>query len=65
LKTLDSKFPLARMTAVMSLENLGKGPDASALEKVAKDTTVIKGFPAGATIGKEATRVAGALRGKS
>jgi HEAT repeat protein len=65
VKALDSKFPLARMTAVMSLENLGKGPDVPALEKVAKDTTVIKGFPAGATIGKEATRVAAALRGKS
>jgi hypothetical protein len=65
LKALDSKFPLARMTAVMTLENVGKASEAPALEKVAKDTTVIKGFPAGATIGKEATRVAGVLRSKS
>jgi hypothetical protein len=64
VKALDSKFPLARMTAVLSLESVGKGPDVPALEKVSKDTVVIKGFPAGATIGKEATRVAGALRGK-
>jgi len=65
LKALGSKIPLARMTAVMSLEHLGKASDAAPLENLGKDTTMIKGFPAGQTIGKEATRVAAAVRSKS
>jgi hypothetical protein len=65
LKALASKIPLARMTAVMSLEHLGKASDAAPLENLGKDTTMIKGFPAGQTIGKEATRVAAAVRSKS
>jgi HEAT repeat protein len=64
LKALDSKIPLARMAAVMSLEHLGQPPDAAPLETLAKDTTMIKGFPSGETVGKEATRVAAALRRK-
>jgi hypothetical protein len=64
LQALDSKFPLARMTAVMSLERLGQAGDAAPLGKLGKDTTMIKGFPTGDTIGKEATRVAGVLRSK-
>lgn len=62
VKALESRFPLARMTAVMTLEYVGKAADVPALEKVGKDSTTIKGFPAGATIGKEATRVADVLR---
>ena len=65
VKALESKQPLARMTAVLTLEQLGKGPDAAALEKLTKDTTTIKGFPAGDSIGKEAARVAGVVRGKA
>ena len=64
LRALDSKIPLARMAAVMSLEHLGQPPDAAPLETLAKDTTMIKGFPSGETVGKEATRVAAALRRK-
>jgi len=64
LQALDSKFPLARMTAVMSLEHLGQAADAGPLGKLGKDTTMIKGFPTGDTIGKEATRVAGVVRSK-
>ena len=64
LQALDSKFPLARMTAVMSLERLGQAADAGSLGKLGKDTTMIKGFPSGDTIGKEATRVAGVVRSK-
>jgi len=64
LQALDSKFPLARMTAVMSLERLGQAADAGPLGKLGKDTTMIKGFPTGDTIGKEATRVAGVVRSK-
>jgi hypothetical protein len=64
LGALESKFPLARMTAVLSLESLGKASDIDALKKIAKDSGTIKGFPVGDTIGKEAARVAGTLRSK-
>jgi HEAT repeat protein len=65
LKVLASPSPLARMTAVLTLEHVGKAPDAPALEKLAGDTSSVKGFPAGDTIGKEAARVAEALKKKS
>ena len=64
LKALESKLPLARMAAVMALEHLGQAADAQPLENLAKDTTMIKGFPGGDTIGKEAARVAVAVRSK-
>ncbi len=64
LHGLESKFPLARMTTVLSLESMGKTSDTDALDKIAKDTGIIRGFPAGDTIGKEAARVAGTLRRK-
>jgi hypothetical protein len=65
LTALQSKFPLARMTAIMTLEYLGQASDVAALEKIGKDTTMIKGFPSGETIGKAALRVAGIVRGKN
>ena len=52
------------MTALMSLEQIGKAPDAPAVEKLAGDSTSVKGFPSGDTIGKEATRVAEVLKKK-
>jgi hypothetical protein len=58
VKTLGSRAPLARMTAAMALEQLGHAPDAPALEKIAGDTAPVKGFPAGETVGKQATRAA-------
>jgi hypothetical protein len=64
VKTLASTTPLARMTAVMSLEQVGHAPDAPAVEKLAGDSTQVKGFPSGETIGKEATRVAEVLKKK-
>jgi HEAT repeat protein len=64
VKTLGSTSPLARMTAVMSLEQLGRAPDAPAVQKLAGDSTTVKGFPAGDTIGKEAGRVADVLKKK-
>jgi HEAT repeat protein len=64
VKVLASASPLARMTAVLSLEQIGKAPDAPALEKLASDTTSVKGFPGGDTVGKEAARVAEALKKK-
>ena len=64
IKALESRAPLARMTALMSLEQIGKAPDAPAVEKLAGDSTSVKGFPSGDTIGKEATRVAEVLKKK-
>jgi HEAT repeat protein len=58
VKTLASRAPLARMTAAMALEQVGHAPDAAALEKIAGDTTPVKGFPAGDTVGKQAARAA-------
>ncbi|HVZ72567.1 MAG TPA: HEAT repeat domain-containing protein [Polyangia bacterium] len=62
---LASKSPLARMTCLMTLEQIGKAPDAPAVEKLAGDTASVKGFPAGETIGKEAKRIAGVLEKKT
>ncbi|MEO8212882.1 MAG: hypothetical protein ABI560_06805 [Myxococcales bacterium] len=64
VNALESKYPLARMTAVLSLESVGKAPDAAALGYASKDTAIIKGFPAGDTVGKEAARVAAIVRSK-
>jgi HEAT repeat protein len=58
IKTLGSRAPLARMTAAMALEQIGRAPDAPALEKVSGDTAPVKGFPAGETVGKQATHAA-------
>jgi hypothetical protein len=44
---------------------LGQAADAGPLGKLGKDTTMIKGFPAGDTIGKQATRVADVVRSKA
>jgi HEAT repeat protein len=63
--TLSSRAPLARMTAVMALEQMGRGPDAEALEKLGKDTAAIKGFPSGDTVGKAALRAAESVKKKS
>jgi hypothetical protein len=46
------------MTAVMALEQVGRAPDAPALEKLAGDSALVKGFPAGETVGKQAARAA-------
>lgn len=58
VQALGSRAPLTRMTAVMALEQIGKAPDAAALEKLASDTAPVKGFPAGDTVGKEAAQAA-------
>jgi HEAT repeat protein len=65
VKALGSPAPLARMTVLMALEQIGGAPDAPAVEKLAGDSTTVKGFPAGETIGKEAGRVAEVLKKKS
>jgi hypothetical protein len=65
IKTLGSRAPLARMTAAMALEQVGRAPDAPELEKLAGDSSPVKGFPAGDTVGKQATRAADAAKKRS
>jgi hypothetical protein len=65
VQALESQAPLTRMTAVMALEQLGAAADAPVLAKLAGDSTSVKGFPAGETIGKQAARVAEALKKKT
>jgi len=62
---LSSKVPLARMTAVMALEQIGRAPDAPALAKLSGDSSPVKGFPAGDTVGKEAAHAAETVRQRS
>ncbi len=62
---LGSHVPLARMTAVMALAQLGHAPDAPALEKLTGDSSPIKGFPAGDTVGKEAAQAAETVKKRS
>jgi HEAT repeat protein len=65
VRTLGSHVALARMTAAMALEQIGRAPDAPALDKLAGDTAPIKGFPTGETVGKQATHAANAVRKRS
>jgi HEAT repeat protein len=65
VQALSSRVPLARMTAVMALEQIGRAPDAAALTKLAGDSSPVKGFPAGDTVGKEAVHAAEAVRQRS
>src|SRR4029077_16018756 len=65
VKTLASRASLARMTAVMALEQLGRAPDAPELDKLKSDSAPVKGFPSGDTVGKEATRVSDIVRKRS
>lgn len=64
LKTLESKSAAARLAALTCLGELGTGDDIVALEKVASDTTKIRGWPGGATIGSEARAAIERLRKK-
>jgi hypothetical protein len=70
LSALSSPSALARITAVWALEaplanprqSLGAASDVAALLKLADDMARPKGFPAGATVGREAKRVAAVLQ---
>jgi len=73
LAALASPSPLARMTGLLALEapvaanpkgHLGGPEDAAAVLKLADDKAMIKGFPAGVSVGAEAKRVASSLQGK-
>jgi HEAT repeat protein len=65
VQALGSRVPLARMTAVMALAQLGHAPDAAALQKLATDSSPVKGFPAGDTVGKEAAAAAVTVKKRS
>jgi HEAT repeat protein len=65
VQALGSKVPLARVTAAMTLAQIGRPDDAAALNKLASDGATIKGFPAGDTVGKEAAAAAEAVKKRS
>jgi len=65
VQALGSHVPLARMTAVMALAQLGHAADAPALQKLTTDSSPVKGFPAGDTVGKEAAQAAEMAKKKS
>jgi hypothetical protein len=65
VQALGSRVPLARMTAVMALAQIGKADDVPALQKLASDSAPVKGFPAGDTVGKEAAQAAEIVKKKT
>jgi hypothetical protein len=65
LQALSSHAPLARMTAVMALEQIGRSPDAAALQRLVGDSSPVKGFPAADTVGKEAAIAADIVKKRS
>ena len=65
VQALGSRVPLARMTAVMALGQMGGPAQAAALAKLTSDSATIKGFPTGDTVGKEAAEAAEAVKKRS
>jgi|HubBroStandDraft_2_1064218.scaffolds.fasta_scaffold66410_2 hypothetical protein len=65
VQALGSHVPLARMTAVMALSQMGGAADAPALQKAATDSSPVKGFPVGDTVGKEAAQAAETVKKRS
>jgi len=72
-QALSSPVALARMTAVLAYQaplasdakkSMGGPADAAAVLKLSGDKGTVRGFPAGATVGKEAARVAAVLKKK-
>jgi sirohydrochlorin ferrochelatase len=61
---LRSKNPGARLAAVLCLKELGTTEDAGEIEKLATDTTKIRGWPGTPTIGSEARAAVERLRQK-
>lgn len=59
-KALQSKSPLARLTAVWALEKVGFESDAAQVAKLSADRGKVKGVTP--TIGTEATRIAAGLK---
>lgn len=62
VSALASKSALARVTGVLALETIGTAAEAPAVAKLSGDRSTVKGFPPGATVGKDAARVAGILQ---
>ena len=63
-KAFESRSPLARLVAILVIGNMGFESDAANIEKLAKDQGAVKGLPPDDRVGRQATRVAAALRAK-
>lgn len=59
-KAFESKSPVARMVAVMAMEDLGFKDDVPVLEKLKGDRARVAGLPS--TVGAEAARIAAVLK---
>jgi hypothetical protein len=64
-KAFDSKSPLARLVALLSIENMGFASDAKLVSKLEKDRGAVKGLPPSDQVGRQATRIAAALSKKT
>jgi hypothetical protein len=61
-KAFESKRPLSRLVALLAIENMGFASDAKQVAKLEKDKGTVKGLPASDQVGRQATRIAAALR---
>jgi hypothetical protein len=61
-KAMESKSPIAKLVAILVLENMGFSDDAEHIAKLSADKTAIRGLPRGTTVGSEAARAAASLK---
>jgi hypothetical protein len=61
-KAFESKKPLSRLVALLAIENMGFASDAKQVAKLEKDKGTVKGLPPSDQVGRQATRIAAALR---
>ena len=61
-KAFESPAPLARLVALLAIEKMGFASDATHVAKLEKDNGTVKGLPAEDRVGRQAARIAAALR---
>jgi hypothetical protein len=61
-KSMESPVALARLVALLAIEKMGFASDATHVAKLQKDTGRVPGLPAEDQVGRQATRIAAALR---
>jgi hypothetical protein len=62
MRAFDSKSALAKLVGLLGIEKMGFSSDAPKVDKLAKDPAVVRGLPPSDAIGRQATRIAAALR---
>jgi HEAT repeat protein len=61
-KALQSPRPMAKLVAILALEKQGFSSDAPHVAKLTDDKSMLRGFPRGWKLGREAARVVESLR---